>query len=79
MIKIPIELTVELRSEDGTTTEAIAIITCQDGSVRPVKSKDGRITCWDQLGMSILDVWADQAGAPRGQPRTCSSGAQRAG
>jgi hypothetical protein len=36
--------------------EAIAIVVSQDGGVRSIKSKDGQVTCWDQVAMSILDV-----------------------
>jgi hypothetical protein len=36
--------------------EAIAIVISQDGGVRSIKCKDGQVTCWDQVAMSILDV-----------------------
>ncbi len=36
--------------------EAIVIVISQDGDVRSIKSKDGQVTCWDQVAESILDV-----------------------
>ena len=36
--------------------EALGIVVSQDGGVRLVANKDGRVTYWDQLGTGPMEI-----------------------